>query len=165
MFNKIRPLIFKFSPEVAHSLAIKTLKLNALPKKKIKNKTVLETSIFNKILENPIGVAAGFDKNAEVYNPLFNLGFGFVEVGTITPEPQYGNPKPRVFRLEEDEALINRLGFNNSGSEEIYKRIESKLGAFKKDIEKDIGTDELKKDVFNELRMEELENNKDSKND
>ena len=69
MFNKIRPLIFKFSPEVAHSLAIKTLKLNALPKKKIKNKTVLETSIFNKILENPIGVAAGFDKNAEVYNP------------------------------------------------------------------------------------------------
>ena len=125
MFNKIRPLIFKFSPEVAHSLAIKTLKLNALPKKKIKNKTVLETSIFNKILENPIGVAAGFDKNAEVYNPLFNLGFGFVEVGTITPEPQYGNPKPRVFRLEEDEALINRLGFNNSGSEEIYKRIES----------------------------------------
>ena len=125
MFNKIRPLIFKFSPEVAHSLAIKTLKLNALPKKKIKNKTVLETSIFNKILENPIGVAAGFDKNAEVYNPLFNLGFGFVEVGTITPEPQYGNPKPRVFRLEEDGALINRLGFNNSGSEEIYKRIES----------------------------------------
>jgi len=124
MFNKIRPLIFKFSPEVAHSLAIKTLKLNALPKKKIKNKTVLETSIFNKILENPIGVAAGFDKNAEVYNPLFNLGFGFVEVGTITPEPQYGNPKPRVFRLEEDEALINRLGFNNSGSEEIYKRIK-----------------------------------------
>jgi len=122
MFNKIRPLIFKFSPEVAHSLAIKTLKLNALPKKKIKNKTVLETSIFNKIIENPIGVAAGFDKNAEVYNPLFNLGFGFVEVGTITPEPQYGNPKPRVFRLEEDEALINRLGFNNSGSEEIYKR-------------------------------------------
>ena len=83
MFNKIRPLIFKFSPEVAHSLAIKTLKLNSLPKKKIKNKTVLETSIFNKILENPIGVAAGFDKNAEVYNPLFNLGFGFVEVGTI----------------------------------------------------------------------------------
>ena len=125
MFNKIRPLIFKFSPEVAHSLAIKTLKLNAFPKKKIKNKTVLETSIFNKILENPIGVAAGFDKNAEVYNPLFNLGFGFVEVGTITPEPQYGNPKPRVFRLEEDGALINRLGFNNSGSEEIYKRIES----------------------------------------
>ena len=77
-----------------------------------------------KKLSSPIGVAAGFDKNAEVYNPLFNLGFGFVEVGTITPKPQFGNPKPRVFRLEEDEALINRLGFNNSGSEQISKRIK-----------------------------------------
>ena len=124
MFDKLRPLIFKFSPEVAHSLAIKALKLNAIPKKKIENQSILKTKIFNKTLENPIGVAAGFDKNAEVYNSLFNLGFGFVEVGTITPEPQYGNPKPRVFRLEEDEALINRLGFNNSGSNEIYNKIE-----------------------------------------
>ena len=124
MFDKLRPLIFKFSPEVAHSLAIKALKLNAIPKKKIENQSILKTEIFNKTLENPIGVAAGFDKNAEVYNSLFNLGFGFVEVGTITPEPQYGNPKPRVFRLEEDEALINRLGFNNSGSDEIYNKIE-----------------------------------------
>ena len=124
MFDKLRPLIFKFSPEVAHSLAIKALKLNAIPKKKIENQSILKTEIFNKTLENPIGVAAGFDKNAEVYNSLFNLGFGFVEVGTITPEPQYGNPKPRVFRLEEDEALINRLGFNNLGSNEIYNKIE-----------------------------------------
>ena len=124
MFDKLRPFIFKFSPEVAHSLAIKALKLNAIPKKKIENQSILKTEIFNKTLENPIGVAAGFDKNAEVYNSLFNLGFGFVEVGTITPEPQYGNPKPRVFRLEEDEALINRLGFNNSGSNEIYSKIE-----------------------------------------
>lgn len=124
MFDKLRPFIFKFSPEVAHSLAIKALKLNAIPKKKIENQSILKTEIFNKTLENPIGVAAGFDKNAEVYNSLFNLGFGFVEVGTITPEPQYGNPKPRVFRLEEDEALINRLGFNNSGSNEIYNKIE-----------------------------------------
>ena len=124
MFDKLRPFIFKFSPEVAHSLAIKALKLNAIPKKKIDNQSILKTEIFNKTLENPIGVAAGFDKNAEVYNSLFNLGFGFVEVGTITPEPQYGNPKPRVFRLEEDEALINRLGFNNSGSNEIYNKIE-----------------------------------------
>ena len=124
MFDKLRPFIFKFSPEVAHSLAIKALKLNAIPKKKIENQSILKTEIFNKTIENPIGVAAGFDKNAEVYNSLFNLGFGFVEVGTITPEPQYGNPKPRVFRLEEDEALINRLGFNNSGSNEIYNKIE-----------------------------------------
>ena len=124
MFNIIRPLIFKFSPEVAHSLAIKALKLNNIYYSKPTDSHILETTFCEKKLSSPIGVAAGFDKNAEVYNPLFNLGFGFVEVGTITPKPQFGNPKPRVFRLEEDEALINRLGFNNSGSEEISKRIK-----------------------------------------
>jgi len=124
MFNILRPLIFKFSPEVAHSLAIKALKLNNIPYSKPKDNHILETTFCEKKLSSPIGVAAGFDKNAEVYNPLFNLGFGFVEVGTITPKPQFGNPKPRVFRLEEDEALINRLGFNNSGSEQISKRIK-----------------------------------------
>jgi len=127
MFKKLRPLIFKFSPEVAHSLAIKTLKSNLFPKNKIKETSLLQSKIFGKNISTPIGVAAGFDKNAEVYNPLFNLGFGFVEVGTITPKAQYGNPKPRVFRLEEDNALINRLGFNNSGSEEIYSRIKKNL--------------------------------------
>ncbi len=124
MFNILRPLIFKFSPEVAHSLAIKALKLNNIPYSKPKDNHILETTFCEKKLSSPIGVAAGFDKNAEVYNPLFNLGFGFVEVGTITPKPQFGNPKPRVFRLEEDEALINRLGFNNSGSEQIRKTIK-----------------------------------------
>ena len=124
MFKKIRPLIFKFSPEVAHSLAIKTLKSNLIPSSKAIDSEILKTKLFGKNIKNPIGVAAGFDKNAEVYNPLFNLGFGFVEVGTITPNPQYGNPKPRVFRLEEDKALINRLGFNNSGSDEISARIK-----------------------------------------
>ena len=124
MFKKIRPFIFKFSPEVAHSLAIKTLKSNLIPSSKTIDSAILKTKVFGKNIKNPIGVAAGFDKNAEVYNPLFNLGFGFVEVGTITPNPQYGNPKPRVFRLEEDKALINRLGFNNSGSDEISARIK-----------------------------------------
>ena len=127
MFKKIRPLIFKFSPEVAHSLAIKALKSNLIPSNKIEEKSILKIKLFGKNIKNPIGVAAGFDKNAEVYNPLFNLGFGFVEVGTITPEAQYGNPKPRVFRLEEDNALINRLGFNNSGSEEISSRVKNDL--------------------------------------
>ena len=127
MFNIFRPLIFKFSPEVAHSLAIKALKLNNIPYSKLKDSHILETTFCDKILPTPIGVAAGFDKNAEVYNPLFNLGFGFVEVGTITPKAQFGNPKPRVFRLEEDEALINRLGFNNSGSDEISKRIKENI--------------------------------------
>jgi len=130
MFNFFRPFIFKFSPEIAHFLAIKALKLNNFPINEIVKSEILETNFCGKKLSSPVGVAAGFDKNAEVYNPLFNLGFGFVEVGTITPKPQYGNPKPRVFRLEEDEALINRLGFNNSGSEEISSRMskETKKG-------------------------------------
>jgi len=125
MFSKIRPLIFKLDPETAHDLAIKALKFNIVSQNKIKNNKSIQTEIFGKIIPNPIGIAAGFDKDAEVYNPLFKLGFGFVEVGTITPINQYGNPKPRIFRLEEDEALINRLGFNNSGSEKVRSRIIS----------------------------------------
>ncbi len=124
MFNLIRPFIFKFSPEVAHSLAIKALKLNQIPTIDKEIRSTIQTKFLNKTLNSPLGVAAGFDKNAEVYNPLYKLGFGFVEVGTITPKPQVGNPKPRVFRLEEDEALINRLGFNNVGSDESQRNIE-----------------------------------------
>ena len=124
MFEKIRSLIFKFDPETAHDLAIKALKTNLVPVK-VKNYERLKVKFLEKEIPNPIGIAAGFDKNAEVYNSLFKLGFGFVEVGTITPEPQYGNPKPRVFRLEEDEALINRLGFNNVGSENVSRNINS----------------------------------------
>ena len=88
---------------------------------------MFKSTLFGKTIDNPIGMAAGFDKNAEVYNSLFKLGFGFVEVGTITPLEQYGNPKPRVFRLVEDQALINRLGFNNLGSENVNYRIRSNL--------------------------------------
>ena len=126
MFSNLRRLIFKLDPETAHDLAIKSLKFNFVPNIfKSKNYDKLfETEIFNKIIDNPIGMAAGFDKNAEIHNQLFKLGFGFVEVGTITPLRQYGNPKPRVFRLVEDEALINRLGFNNHGAENISKRIK-----------------------------------------
>ena len=127
MFSKIRSLIFKLDPELAHDLAIKALKFNFNPIKNIKKDSSIETTIFGKKIINPIGVAAGFDKDAEVYNPLFNLGFGFVEVGTITPLKQYGNAKPRIFRLEEDEALINRLGFNNSGLDIIGPRIRANL--------------------------------------
>ena len=88
---------------------------------------MLETNLFNEKIPNPIGLAAGFDKSAEVYNSLFKLGYGFVEVGTVTPKRQLGNPKPRIFRLEKDEALINRLGFNNHGSDIISKRISNNL--------------------------------------
>ena len=126
MFSNIRSLIFKIDPETAHGLAIKSLKLNFVPNiiQEEKNNPLFKTKLFNKDIDNPIGMAAGFDKNAEVYNSLFKLGFGFVEVGTITPLKQYGNPKPRVFRLVEDEALINRLGFNNQGAKNISDRIK-----------------------------------------
>ena len=127
MFSNFRSLIFKLDPETAHNLAIKSLKFNFVPNilHNDKNDPLFKTNLFSKDLENPIGVAAGFDKNAEVYNSLFKLGFGFVEVGTITPLKQYGNSKPRVFRLIEDEALINRLGFNNLGSKNVLERIKS----------------------------------------
>jgi len=124
MFDILRPFLFKINPETAHSLAINALKFGNIASIKINKSPRIETSIFNEKIHSPIGVAAGFDKNAEVYNSLFNLGFGFVEVGTVTPKPQFGNPRPRVFRLEEDEALINRLGFNNQGCEEISLRIK-----------------------------------------
>ena len=128
MFSNIRSLIFKLDPEIAHSLAIKSLKFNFAGNilDDDKNNPLFQTKLFKKKIENPIGIAAGFDKNAEVYNSLFKLGFGFVEVGTVTPLKQYGNPKPRVFRLVEDEALINRLGFNNFGAKNVLDRIKSK---------------------------------------
>ena len=132
MYSNLRSLIFKIDPEKAHFLAIQSLKLNLVSNifDENKNDPILKTKLFNQNLDNPIGIAAGFDKNAEVYNPLFKLGFGFVEVGTVTPLKQYGNEKPRVFRLVEDQALINRLGFNNHGSDTILNRIKSnkKLG-------------------------------------
>ena len=129
MFSFLRPFIFNLDPEKAHELAIKSLKYNFLPENlfSVKNEEILKTTLFEKEIKNPIGLAAGFDKSAEVYNEIFKLGFGFVEVGTVTPRQQYGNEKPRIFRLERDRALINRLGFNNDGSEVIKKRIENNL--------------------------------------
>ena len=125
MFSFIRPYIFSLDPEVAHDLAIKSLKINIIPKKffHVENEEMLELNLFEKKLKNPIGLAAGFDKSAEVYNTLFKFGFGFIEVGTVTPKKQNGNPKPRIFRLEKDKAMINRLGFNNHGIEEVLNRV------------------------------------------
>ena len=129
MFSIFRPFIFSLDPETAHDLAINSLKINVLPKNffQVDNEELLETNLFNELLPNPIGLAAGFDKSAEVYNSLFKLGYGFVEVGTVTPKRQLGNSKPRVFRLEKDLALINRLGFNNHGSEIVSMRISNNL--------------------------------------
>jgi dihydroorotate dehydrogenase len=125
MFSLLRPYIFGLDPEVAHDLAIKSLKFNFIPKSffKVEDEEILNIELFKTKLKNPIGLAAGFDKSAEAYNSLFKLGFGFVEVGTITPKSQLGNPKPRVFRLEKDKAMINRLGFNNDGAERVLDRL------------------------------------------
>jgi len=127
MFSIFRPYIFNLDPETAHDLAIKSLKINILPKSffKVDDEEMLNISLFEQKIKNPIGLAAGFDKSAEVYNSLFKFGFGFIEVGTVTPKRQIGNPKPRVFRLEKDRALINRLGFNNHGAEVVKKRISA----------------------------------------
>ena len=127
MFSVLRPFLFNLDPETAHDLAVKSLKFNPLPSKmfKVEDEEMLNIELLGKNFPNPIGLAAGFDKSAEVYNSLLKLGFGFVEVGTVTPLKQYGNPKPRIFRLEEDQALINRLGFNNDGMEVIKDRIRS----------------------------------------
>ena len=125
MFSLLRPYIFTLDPEAAHNLAIKSLKFNFMPKSffEVENEDILSTELFKKKIKNPIGLAAGFDKSAEVYNSLFKFGFGFIEVGTVTPKRQLGNPKPRVFRLEKDKALINRLGFNNDGVDMVSERL------------------------------------------
>ena len=127
MFSILRPFLFNLDPETAHDLAIKTLKFNIFPSKifKVEDEQMLNIKLLGKNFPNPIGLAAGFDKSADAYNSLLKLGFGFVEVGTVTPLEQYGNPKPRIFRLEEDRALINRLGFNNDGMKTIKNRINS----------------------------------------
>ena len=127
MFSILRPFLFNLDPETAHDLAIKSLKFNYLPRKifEVEDEQMLNIELLGKNFPNPIGLAAGFDKSAEVYNSLLKFGFGFVEVGTVTPLKQFGNPKPRIFRLEDDVALINRLGFNNDGIKIIKNRIKS----------------------------------------
>jgi dihydroorotate dehydrogenase len=129
MFSLLRPYIFSLDPETAHDLAIKSLKFNFIPESffKVEGEEILQINLFGKKIKNPIGLAAGFDKSAEVYNSLFKFGFGFVEVGTITPKMQLGNTKPRVFRLEKDKAMINRLGFNNDGIQTVMSRLSKNI--------------------------------------
>ncbi len=116
-------LIQNLNPELAHFLTIKLLKFYS-KKKNLNDNPILNQRFLGLDFSNPIGLAAGFDKNAEVINPMLNFGFGFVEVGTITPKYQIGNIKPRIFRLKEDHAIINHLGFNNQGSEKILDRLK-----------------------------------------
>src|SRR4051794_22192739 len=122
--NLIRPLMFSIDAERAHDIANKTLKLGVFgtdPSREHVEFADIER--FGLKFANPLGVAAGFDKNGEVVNELACLGFGFVEIGTVTYDPQPGNPKPRIFRLPDDQALINRLGFNNDGARVIAERL------------------------------------------
>ena len=150
MFSILRPFLFSLVPETAHDLAIKSLKFNYLPSKmfEVEDEQILNTELLGKNFPNPVGLAAGFDKSAEVYNSLLRFGFGFVEVGTVTPLKQFGNSKPRIFRLEEDGALINRLGFNNDGIEIIKKRIklEKKKGVLGINIGPNKNTKDQKND-------------------
>ena len=120
-----RPFLYAFEPEDAHHLAIRMLKFAPLPAAAPDDKR-LAMRVFGLNFPNPIGIAAGFDKNAEVPDALLRLGFGFVEVGTITPKPQAGNPRPRLFRLDADQAVINRLGFNSQGAEAALRRLAAR---------------------------------------
>ena len=125
LFGRVaRQVLFRFDPETAHRMAIAVLSLGLVPSAPAPP-VPLQRRLFGLDFASPIGLAAGFDKNAEAVGNLLQLGFGFVEIGTVTPHPQPGNPKPRMFRLEADHAIINRLGFNNDGEETVRKRLES----------------------------------------
>jgi dihydroorotate dehydrogenase len=122
-FKLIRPLLFMLKPEVAHDLAILALSKNLVPKQDIYRNKMLVSKVFGLEFQNPVGLAAGFDKNAKCLPALSDQNFGFVEVGTVTPIPQAGNPKPRLFRVEDQQAIINRMGFNNEGIELYAQRL------------------------------------------
>jgi dihydroorotate dehydrogenase len=124
-YSFLKSLLFLFDPEIAHRITINYLKFARFKKHKLYK--VLQSEVFGLNFQNPIGIAAGFDKNGEVAHNLINLGFGFSEVGTVTPKPQPGNPRPRVFRLKDDRAIINRLGFNSVGFSEVKTKLE-KIG-------------------------------------
>ena len=130
----IRPILFLFDPEKVHHFTFSLLKFvfkipfkGKIIKKifEVKNKS-LERTLFGLTFKNPIGLAAGFDKNAILFDELSNFGFGFVEIGTVTPKAQIGNPKKRLFRLVEDKAIINRMGFNNDGVQAIVERLKKR---------------------------------------
>jgi len=126
----IRPILFMIDPEKAHDLVVSILRLplvtrllSLIYRRQSGN---IRRNVFGLEFNNPVGLAAGFDKNAELVSQMSDLGFGFIEIGTVTPRPQSGNPKPRLFRLTADSALINRMGFNNQGAAAIRRRLRGK---------------------------------------
>jgi|TARA_B110000116_G_scaffold271227_1_gene291388 dihydroorotate dehydrogenase len=134
MYKLFRPILFLFNPEFIHHISFKAIKIGAIvPLKMWTWRLLFKVShpklvreVFGIKFENPVGLAAGFDKDAKLFDELASFGFGFVEIGTVTPLPQEGNPKPRLFRLKEDNALINRMGFNNEGIEAVVARLRRK---------------------------------------
>jgi dihydroorotate dehydrogenase len=133
--NFIRPLLFMFDPEMVHHVTFRLIKLahrlgcSVLFRKLYRiNDPSLHRQVFGIDFPNPVGLAAGFDKDAQLYHELANFGFGFIEIGTVTPKPQDGNPKKRLFRLKEDQGIINRMGFNNRGVENAVKALRKNNG-------------------------------------
>lgn len=125
-----RDTLLRMDPEIAHGATIAALRLGLSPEQESPDPPELFTTLCGLELSNPIGMAAGFDKNAEVPRPLARMGFGMVEVGTVTPRPQSGNPKPRLFRIAAAEGVINRMGFNNEGHEAAFARLKNaRVGA------------------------------------
>ncbi|MFL1896945.1 quinone-dependent dihydroorotate dehydrogenase [Aquimarina sp. 2-A2] len=132
----LRPILFNYDPENVHHFTFRMIKslfriplVSKIIKKiyRVKDKR-LQKEIFGLTFDNPVGLAAGFDKDAKLFNELSDFGFGFVEIGTLTPKPQEGNPKKRLFRLKKDQAIINRMGFNNGGVEDAVKRLRKNKG-------------------------------------
>lgn len=126
MFHLIRPILFALPPEEAHKLTLKSLQRGVHPKPSIKDPDCLGVDAFGLHFSNPLAIAAGFDKDARVADAVIAMGCGFAEVGTTTPKPQPGNPSPRVFRLLEDNGLINRLGFNNAGHQAALENLSQR---------------------------------------
>ena len=132
----VRPFLFLFDPEKIHHFSFSLIRLlNKIPgcsklfrRIYTMEDTSLERHLFGLTFKNPVGLAAGFDKDAKLFNELSNFGFGFIEIGTITPKPQVGNPKKRLFRLKNDQAIINRMGFNNGGVEDAVERLKNNSG-------------------------------------
>lgn len=116
-------ILHRFDPEVAHGLSLRALNLGLGPQHGVVKRPRLDQEIAGLRFRNPVGLAAGYDKNAIALKPLSKAGFGFLEVGAATPRPQEGNPKPRLYRLSDDRAVINRFGFNNEGMEPIGQRL------------------------------------------
>jgi len=131
VYRILKPALFRLDAECAHNLAVRALKSGFVPGRKPVIDPRLQQSLWGMDFDHPIGLAAGFDKNADVYNAMLEQGFAFVEVGSVTPKPQPGNDKPRLFRLVQDRAVINRMGFNNAGMDVVTQNLSDRARARK----------------------------------